>query len=157
MKYLHRNKMKQFYGNYSKNNTTPSKGQHHNHQHMVIMNENAENGKTNDVFVFNFVTSAINKAVDNTMNKYEEIETSGVEESKSDDKTETVKETVETPQKVKGILKRSPLDSLDKIQLVKLIKSKGVERIINPASGREKNINNLSVEVLRKYAKEKKY
>lgn len=156
MKYLHRNKMKQFYGDYTKNNTTPSKGQHHNHQHMVIMNENAENGQTNDVFVYNFVTSALNKAVDNTMKKYEEREISGVEESKSEDKTETVKETVtetvketvDTPEEKNPNTKSSIID---------LLKSKGVNKIRNPKTGRLKNIGSLPVGVLREFVKKRNY
>lgn len=160
MKYLHRNKMKNFYSDYSQNNTTPSKGQNHNHHHIRIMNEDVDNGNT-ELTSFNFVSSLIedvanlyDKKKDADMRNDMMNDGSETREEKSEEKQE---EIPETPKKQKDISNKSnsspkkPLSS--RKALIAFLKKQGVETIFNPKTKRTVKTNNKNIteDYLRKY------
>ncbi len=128
MKYLHRNRMKQFYGDYSKNNTTPSKGQHHDHHHIRIMNEDLDG----------------NTEVSNL--KEAELEEAELEEAELESQTiqETEKPVIDTPKK-ETVKKKKIRESPTRKEIEKNLNSQGIVRIKNPKTGnmvllRNKNI-----------------
>jgi len=175
MKFLHRNKMREFYSSYSKHNTKHSEGEHHNTQHLMIMKEDISNPNISlstfsDItfqspkpqIVYPRVETPPRQRTSDTFDDLTSI--ASIETPKSTASIETYSELTTPPPPPTPSPPSTPAgpstpDGLNDAQLRNLLISKGITQLRNPETGYLVNINGkkgkriFSKEILLKHVK----